>query len=97
MGQACPGEAILVKRSPFVQGAPVHEHDCERCEFLGNHTYEGAVYDLYFCMDFGKFPTLVARWSSDGPDCYSGLEFGKIHFERQDGHPLAEAYRIAMI
>ena len=48
---------------------PEFEHDCDHCKFLGH--YDRA--DLYFC---GKSrPTLIARWSDDGPDYISGMSF----------------------
>lgn len=56
------------------------EHDSDCCEYLGVHVidegpYEGK-YDLYVCVvgGFGR-STLIARYSGDGPDYYSGTVF----------------------
>lgn len=42
---------------------PVFEHDCDGCTFLGHVTGK----DLWFCPQAGS-PTVIARWSSDGPE-----------------------------
>jgi hypothetical protein len=44
---------------------PHFEHDCDHCVFLGH--YENA--DLYICPG----NTVLARFSSDGPDYESGF------------------------
>jgi hypothetical protein len=44
---------------------PRHEHDCDRCVFLGQHE----EFDLYVCP--GE-PTLLARRSDEGSDYWSG-------------------------
>lgn len=58
---------------------PKFEHDCADCVFLGPYI-EGinTRYDLYFCMQGGHIPTVIARWSNKGPDYYSGLGFNLI-------------------
>ena len=67
---------------------PLYEHDCGRCEYLGRYEYDGDNFDLYYCAhEVGGEPTVIARWSSDGPDYTSGLCF--IHVTK----PLGEAYR----
>jgi len=44
---------------------PKFKHDCEKCIFLD--TTDNT--DLYYC---GKArETIIARWSSDGPDYHS--------------------------
>lgn len=68
---------------------PLYEHDCDSCDYLGvyEHTYEGeetVTYDLYTCR--GRFPTVIARYSSHGPDYMSGLVFS-----RDPNSPLYEA------
>jgi hypothetical protein len=50
---------------------PKYDHDCDRCQFLG--TFDG--HDLYYCPGGG--PTIIARYSSDGPDYSSGMTFGE--------------------
>lgn len=52
---------------------PRYEHDCDKCIFLG---YEGK-YDLYTCFkeDEPIIITLIVRYSSEGPDYYSGLSY----------------------
>lgn len=55
---------------------PVFKHDCECCNFLGHWVEQ----DLYFCgTNGGAGPTVIARFSSDGPDYSSGLKFAD-HF-----------------
>jgi hypothetical protein len=53
---------------------PAFTHDCDCCKFLG--TYK--KHDLYFCAQDHIFPTLIARYSDDGPDYMSGLSFAKV-------------------
>lgn len=54
---------------------PVHQHDCdpECCTFLGTVDNQ----DLYFSGQGGFGATVIARYSSDGPDYMSGLCFSK--------------------
>lgn len=63
-----------------VNAEPRYKHDCKRCVFLGRHER----YDLYFCDQGGGLPTVIARYSSDGPDYISGLH--------NTVAPLKEAY-----
>lgn len=46
---------------------PRYKHDCKSCTFLGFLQ----EFDLYTCPQ-GNFPTIVARFSSKGPDYFSG-------------------------
>jgi len=62
-----------------------YTHDCDACKPLG----EFGNADLYFCAQLG-IPTVIARFSSDGPDYTSGMEFAK---SRND---LAEAKKRAI-
>jgi hypothetical protein len=53
------------------------KHDCEDCVFLGQHN----EFDLYFCPSPSLHSTVIARYSSEGSDYHSGVEFaysGKI-------------------
>lgn len=57
---------------------PLYEHDSDCCTYLGqlrqkDGPYRG-LYDLYYCPQMGS-PTVLARWSSSGPDYYSGVCF----------------------
>jgi len=61
---------------------PRYVHECSTCIFLG--LYE--EYDLYYCPQSGN-PTVIARYSSDGPDYLSSM----ISCMK----PLAEARRLA--
>jgi len=57
-------------RQPNTIG-PVHQHDCDRCEYIGTYEgREGGQWDVYHACDFPKFneSRFIARWSSDGPD-----------------------------
>jgi len=53
-------------------GKPTFEHDCPSCTFLG--TYE--KHDLYHCKGCTG-STVIARYSSEGPDYVSGMAFAK--------------------
>lgn len=64
-----------------------YEHDCKRCVPLGQHE----EYDLYYCESGAGMPTLVARWSSEGPDYKSGLRFIKGDDALEAAHKLAAA------
>jgi hypothetical protein len=70
---------------------PLYQHDCETCTFLGRYQAPNAqITDLYFCA---SEPTVIARWSSDGPDYTSGLAFGIYHSLKGDrDHALAQAF-----
>jgi hypothetical protein len=49
---------------------PRYSHDCDACIFLGRED----DFDVYLCPDHvgGKLRgTLLARWSSNGPDYWS--------------------------
>jgi hypothetical protein len=48
---------------------PKYKHDCDQCIYLG--IYED--YDLYFCKQGGKSPTVLARFGNAGPEYLSGL------------------------
>lgn len=61
---------------------PHHDHDCDKCRFLGSVKWEAAengVADLYVCEDadmgasFAERATLIARTGSDGPEYTSCL------------------------
>lgn len=53
---------------PYIVGLPLFTHDCPHCTFLGNFD----KHDLYFCEQVST-PTVIARYSSYGPDYTSGL------------------------
>lgn len=48
---------------------PIHEHDCDRCRYLGSDTEYN--FDYYYCP---SEPTLVARYGVDG-QYMSGIAF----------------------
>lgn len=79
---------------------PNFVHDCEGCIFLGTYEWEKQSFDLYTCKQGVNWPTVIARFSSDGPDYLSGLEIA-IQLEtnpRDDDdrtHPLVEAMKRA--
>jgi hypothetical protein len=52
-----------------------YEHDCDHCKALG----EFQEADLYFCEQGGVEPTVIARYSDDGPDYSSGMVFASVH------------------
>lgn len=53
-----------------------YDHDCDSCESLGSYTYDAPMVegteemtvDLWYCKASIGGPTLIARFSSDGPD-----------------------------
>jgi hypothetical protein len=55
---------------------PKYTHDCDACTFLGPYTYDAPMVegteeitaDLWYCSTAAGGPTLIARFSSDGPD-----------------------------
>ncbi len=51
------------------------QHDCDKCKPLG----EFGAADLYFCEQVIGGPTLIARYSDDGPDYSSGLCFANVN------------------
>jgi len=62
----------------MLNNIPRYKHDCTNCVFLG--TYEdNMIYDLYVCATNGNMSTVIARYSSDGPDYFSGLEFSSTN------------------
>lgn len=68
-----PGEASV----PAQAIEPRYTHDCEACVFFGRW----GSYDLYRCPQ-GGIPTVVARFSSDGPDYMSARE---VEVDDSDG------------
>lgn len=50
---------------------PKYKHDCARCRFLGHHDNA----DLYYCPAEISGPTVIARFSDDGPNYQSGIYF----------------------
>ena len=55
------------------EDTPTFTHDCDRCRFLGRTLGGMRRFDLYYHpnVDEGRAGTLVARYSSDGPDYLS--------------------------
>lgn len=79
----------------MTQETPQHGDEYEEgCTFLGRYQVGEARYDLWYSSRPGEYePTLVARWSPDGPDYSSGLGFGWI--EEGGVRPLVEARKRA--
>ncbi len=69
----------------YKMNTPRFKHDCDICKYLG--MYE--EYDLYFCENE---PTVIARYSSNGPDYMSGLMFATENRSK----PLYEAKKLAI-
>lgn len=67
------------------EDTPRYQHDCERCQFLGQHNEA----DLYFCERVGFGPTVIARYGDEGLDYISGLVMAQHYAD------LAEAKRRA--
>jgi hypothetical protein len=60
--------SFLVTQPRIGTERPQFKHDCPHCEFLGSFDR----HDLYFCEQVSQ-PTVIARYSSYGPDYSSGL------------------------
>lgn len=78
---------------------PFYLHDCQRCQFLGNYILTedkdfAGYYDLYWCEQLGT-PTVIARWSCNGPDYMSGMPLDSIFYNEYPTYPTHEAYRRA--
>lgn len=92
---------------------PVHEHDCDKCVYLGrleravqvfpseipSHEAFDTVFsinakreiDLYFCAKQPTGATVIARYSSEGPDYLSGLLVAEGHDDLREAKILAQA------
>jgi hypothetical protein len=72
-----------------------YDHDCDACTFLG--TWRGDAkhgagihdHDLYYCG--GRWPTVIARCSSEGSDYMSGIVFRTHNPAIEEGCKRAEA------
>lgn len=51
---------------------PLFVHDCSCCTYLGT---TDTKQDLYFCKQGSIEDTVIARFSSEGPDYKSGIYF----------------------
>jgi hypothetical protein len=49
--------------------APRYEHECEGCIYLGQWN----KFDLYYCPQGGRLPTVLARYGDRGEEYNSGL------------------------
>ena len=73
---------------------PKYTHDCDACTFLGHwrgSDLEGNPvldYDLYRCGT----STVIARYSSDGPDYISGLCFADSNSALGEAKRRAESH-----
>jgi len=76
---------------------PMYHHDCDHCTFLGQYEWRQHTFDLYHCIQGGGLPTVIARFSSDGPDYESGIS-GAKYYRAQGEHdrPTAVALQRAM-
>lgn len=57
---------------------PQFKHDCDLCVFLGRFEDDRPEalywdYDLYWCNQGDRNPTVIARHSDQGQDYYSGI------------------------
>lgn len=70
-GEAEPAAIVHDRADQDDYGTPNYMHDCDACVFLG----EADDYDLYWCSQGGgtNISTVIARFSSNGPDYISGL------------------------
>lgn len=75
-----------------IMETPKHQHDCDKCLFLGRFTSDDN-YDLYYCLQGGSVPTIIARYGENGA-YLSGMSFGYLGREDMQS-PLGEAWRRA--
>jgi hypothetical protein len=84
------GELEVINH-PVPLEPPMWEHDCDDCLFLGTHHQ----HDLYYCQGVNgrrtRFPTLVARYGSNGPQYKSGVPLLKHDDNLWAAAVLAEA------
>lgn len=76
---------------------PQHQHDCDRCQFLGRFEFDGPLSDgttehfksdLYVCPEQVLGPSLIGRFSDDGPDYVSSpMEIVVQHEARMRAEP----------
>lgn len=60
---------------------PIFKHDSDCCKYMGTVIIDNKSADLYHCgQTDGNWPTLISRFSNEGSDYASGLEFGKYTF-----------------
>jgi hypothetical protein len=75
---------------------PNHIHDCKCCQFIGGIQHNDKPVDLYYHSGSIE-STVIARYSSNGPDYSSGLEFAINAMKRKDfEHPLYKALRLGI-
>lgn len=78
---------------------PIFKHECDKCIFLGGYTGNNGSYaDLYYCLQLG-IPTVIARYSDEGDDYVSGLQFASAKgtgFEKPFIAVMREAKRRAI-
>lgn len=55
---------------------PKHQHDCDKCKFLGQATFNRKMCDWYVC-DSASWRSLIARFGEDG-DYYSSSLMGNM-------------------
>lgn len=77
---------------PFLPSKPQFTHDCDGCGFLGSDQ----THDYYFCGPSTPYPTVIARFSSRGPDYMSGLEIALHVKATRPDHPLVKAMNLAI-
>jgi hypothetical protein len=60
--------------------SPKYQHDCNACKFLGH--YVG--YDVYICP---SNPSIIARFSDDGPD-YVSMDLNEFQSLIRENKPI---------
>lgn len=76
---------------------PRYDHDCQECRFLGGYVWLANRFDLYVCgQHVFQYPTLIARWGSEGPDYTSSLAQAVREYVHDVSHPLAQALLLAV-
>lgn len=77
--QGCSTITIDLPKQMIRPSQPRFQHNCKGCTFLGPYKSEAFMgepptdYDLYFCLQGGNMPTVMARFSDNEPDYASGL------------------------
>lgn len=67
------------------QQSAIHEHDCDKCEFLGSHDYRRTGFDLYHCP---RDETYIARYGVKGNNISCSVDQAS-HYQDVE-HPIRQ-------
>lgn len=64
-----PAPEPTITIEDYTELPPQYKHDCTECIFMG----QMGVYDLYYCPQGGRIPTVIARFGDGGGEYKSGI------------------------